>query len=81
MTLFDVVGGDLFRALTSQYKEIYLDCLIIIYNSYRSELSYGVDRETLVLKLTDYFETSVSSEIQMESDAEILRDSRAKACG
>lgn len=79
MTLFDVVGGDLFRALTSQYKEIYLDCLIIIYNSYRSELSYGVDREMLVLKLTDYFETSVSSEIQMESDAEILRDSRAKA--
>lgn len=48
MNIFDVVGENFFKPLTSQFKIIYLDCLTIIYDSYRSELSYGIDREILV---------------------------------
>ncbi len=77
--LFKIVGDNFFKPLTSQYKNIYVDCLNIIYESYRSELSYGADRETLVTKLSDYFDKFSTADITLEDDAETLRDSRAKA--
>ena len=52
---------------------------MIIYDSYRSELSYGIDREILVSKLSDYFERSNISDIEFEDESEILKDSRSKA--
>ena len=79
MNIFDVVGENFFKPLTSQFKTIYLDCLTIIYDSYRSELSYGIDREILVSKLSDYFERSNISDIEFEDESEILKDSRSKA--
>lgn len=54
--LFEIIGEDFFKPFTSLFKEIYVDCLNIIYDAYRSELSYGADREILVAKLTDYKE-------------------------
>lgn len=65
--------------MTSQFKTIYLDCLTIIYESYRSELSYGIEREIIVSKLSDYFERSNISDIEFEDEFEILKDSRSKA--
>lgn len=79
MNIFDVVGENFFKPLTSQFKNIYLDCLTIIYDSYRSELSYGIDREILVSKMSDYFEMSNISDIEFDDGSEILRDSRTKA--
>lgn len=79
MNIFDVVGENFFKPLTSQFKILYLNCLTIIYDSYRSELSYGIDREILVSKLADYFERSNISDIEFEDEIEILKDSRAKA--
>jgi DNA helicase HerA-like ATPase len=64
MNIFDVAGENFFKPLTSQFKILYLDCLTIIYDSYRSELSYGIDREILVSKLSDYFERSNISDIE-----------------
>lgn len=77
--LFDVVGESFFRPLASQFKSIYVDCLNIIYNSYRTELSYGADRDVMVAKLADYFENLGVSEIQFEDEEETLRDSKTKA--
>jgi CubicO group peptidase (beta-lactamase class C family) len=54
MTIFNIVGQDFFKPLTSYLKNLYFDCLEIIYNSYSSELSYGIDREILVSTLADY---------------------------
>jgi hypothetical protein len=51
MTIFNIVGQDFFKPLTSYLKNLYFDCLEIIYNSYSSELSYGIDREILVSTL------------------------------
>ena len=79
MNIFDVVGENFFKPLTSQFKKLYLNCLTIIYDSYRSELSYGIDREILVSKLSDYFERSNISDIEFEDEAEVLKDSRMKA--
>jgi len=77
--LFDVVGDSFFKPLSSQFKKIYVDCLNIIYDTYRTELSYGADREIMVAKLTDYFECLGVAEIQFEEDQETLKDSRTKA--
>lgn len=77
--LFDVVGDSFFKPLSSQFKSIYISCLNIIYDTYRTELSYGADREILVAKLTDYFEGLGNLEIQFEDDQETLKDSRTKA--
>ena len=53
MNIFEIVGDNFFKPLTSQFKILYFDCLEIIYDSYRSELSYGIDRETLVRVLSE----------------------------
>ena len=79
MNIFSITGSDFFKALTSKYQNIFIDCLEIIYNSYRTELSYGIDKEVLVLQLTDYFDRNSSADIQFEDGAEVFKDSRAKA--
>lgn len=79
MNIFDIVGAQFFKPLTGQFKTLYFNCLTIIYDSYRSELSYGIDREILVGKLVDYFDHLDVSDIQFEDEHETLRDSRVKA--
>ena len=77
--LFDIVGEDFFKPFTSLFKHIYVDCLNIIYDSYRTELSYGTDRDILVAKLAYYFESIGAGEIQFEDGTESLKDSKSKA--
>lgn len=77
--LFQIVGEDFFKPFTSLYKKIYLDCLNIIYESYRTELSYGADRDILMVKLTDYFESLGVGDIQIEEESDSLKDSKTKA--
>lgn len=81
MKIFEIVGSDYFKALTGKYQNIFMDCLGIIYNSYRTELSYGVDRESIILLLTDYFEKNSADNIQFEEGQDFFRDSRTKANG
>ncbi len=79
MNIFDVAGEHFFKPLTGQFKTLYFDSLTLIYESYRSELSYGTDREILVAKLTEYFDNLGVSDIRFEDEQETLRDSRTKA--
>lgn len=77
MKLFNIVPEDFFKPLTSKYKNIYIDCLEILYDSYKTELSFGVEKEVILLKLTDYFEKIY--EDMIFDDQVIAKDSRAKA--
>ena len=77
--LFEIVGNDFFRVLTGKYQNVFIDCLEIIYESYRTELSYGVDRDVIIALLTDYFEKNGSADIQFEDEQDVFRDSRSKA--
>ena len=79
MNIFSVVGNDFFKAFTGKYQAVFADCLEIIYNSYRTELSYGIEREFLLIQLTDYFEKNSLSEIMFDNESEIFSDSQAKA--
>ena len=43
LNLFNIIPDDFFKPLTSKYKSTYIDCLRLIYNTYKSELSFGVE--------------------------------------
>lgn len=76
--LFSVIPTDFFKPLNSRYKDQYADCLLAIYNSYKSEISYGVDREAIVSTLTDYFNDR-TDDISFDDDDSFEKDSRSKA--
>ena len=51
MNLFNIIPDNFFKPLTSKYKTNYIDCLRLIYNTYKSELSFGVDKEIVISEL------------------------------
>ena len=56
--LFSVISSEFFKPLTGKYKTQYADCLLLIFSSFKSEISYGVDKEAVIAILTDYFNTN-----------------------
>ena len=79
MNLFNIIPDDFFKPLTSKYKTTYIDCLGLIYNTYKSELSFGVDKEIIVTQLETYFDNESTTEMVFDEDNEIAKDSRSKA--
>lgn len=80
MNLFRIIGEDLFRPLTSSYKEIYLDCLNIIYDCCGQKTSNSEDRSVIIDCLVDYFEDKGNQDINLDDNAdEKLHDPKAKA--
>lgn len=76
--LFSIIPADFFKPLNSKYKDQYADCLLAIYSSYRTEISYGVDREAVVSTLTEYFNQR-TDDISFDDDNSFEKDSRSKA--
>ncbi len=79
MNLFQILPEDFFKTLTSKYKTIYIDCLQLIYSTYKTELSFGVDKEIILYELERYFDNETVEMVFDEDDNEVARDSRAKA--
>ncbi|HHT97102.1 MAG TPA: hypothetical protein GXZ90_04310 [Clostridiales bacterium] len=79
MQLFQLVSDDFFKPLTGKYKHIYIDCLEIIYNTYKTELSFGVDKEVIMSKLVEYFDEVSTEEMVFEEDDQSISNSREKA--
>lgn len=78
--VFKVINPNFFSCLSSPNKEIYLDCLFIIYEQLDSvEDSFQAEREKIVLKLQDYFDENHLDVFEFESEKEEVRTSRAKA--
>lgn len=77
--LFDILPPDFFKPLTSKYRSEYADCIMLLLNSFKPEISYGVNREIVVKALTDYFEVD---DVEMTfDDNTYIRDARDKANG
>ncbi len=74
--LFSIIPQNFFNPLSSPNREIYADCIFSIYNSYKSELSYGVNKENIISILTEYFD-SIKIDISFEEDTP--KDSRSRA--
>lgn len=79
MQLFQVLSDDFFKPLTGKYKSIYIDCLELIYSTYKTKLSFGVDKEVVLSKLVDYFDQTSGENLVFDEENEIAEDSREKA--
>jgi hypothetical protein len=56
-----------------------MDCIKLIYDTYKTELSFGVDKEIILSKLEDYFDNEAATEMIFDEDEEVAKDSRSKA--
>lgn len=77
--LFDKISSNFFNVLSSPNKEIYVDCLFIMYDMTDNiEESFQSEREIVVQKLMDYFDDR-----EFNGDAELsnAQTSRQKAVG
>lgn len=79
INLFNIISEDFFKPLTSKNKTTYIDCIRLIYNTYKTELSFGVDKEVILAELESYFEDRSSEDMIFDDSEEIAKDSRAKA--
>lgn len=78
--LFDILPTDFFKPLTSKYRQEYADCIMLLLNSFKPEISYGVNREIVVKALTDYFEAD-DVEMTFDDETTYVSDARDKANG
>lgn len=78
-SLFSILPEDFFKPLTSKYKKEYADCIQLLFQSFKAELSYGVDREIVLNALENYFEENASVEMVFDEEEEVLKDARSKA--
>jgi hypothetical protein len=78
MKLFDILPDKFFTILSSSNKEIYSDCLFILYSDLKNNTSFGVDREIVAQTLTDYFE-GFNEDTIFEDSTETIKTSREKA--
>lgn len=76
--LFQILPSDFFKPLTSKYRQIYADCILLIFNTFKPEISYGVNREIVVKALTDYFEVD-DMEMTFDDEETFIKDAREKA--
>lgn len=81
MELFKILSDDFFKPLTSKYKETYVDCMEIIYETYKTEYSFGVEREVMLGKLEQYFDEVYPEEMVFDEEELSVTDSRSKANG
>ena len=75
--IFDIIDPNFFNVLSSPNKEIYVDCIFIIYDAVDSvEDSFQGEREFVVQKLINYFE---ELEFSGSDDMDDSRTPRQKA--
>lgn len=78
MKLFEALPLNFFSILSSKNKEIYADCLFILYKVVSSNTSFGVEREIVIQTLTDYFEGLENKDLFAEED-DTVKSSREEA--
>ena len=76
--LFQILPSDFFKPLTSKYRQVYADCILLIFNTFKPEISYGVNREIVVKVLTVYFEVD-DMEMTFDDEGTFIKDAREKA--
>ncbi len=79
LNLFQIISEDFFKPLNGKHKKIYIDCLELIYSTYKTELSFGVEKEVILSKLVEYFDETSLEEMVFDEENEVAADSREKA--
>lgn len=78
MKLFQSLPPNFFSILSSKNKEIYADCLFILYKVVSANTSFGIEKEIVAQALIDYFEDLEDKDIFSEEDSTI-KSSREEA--
>lgn len=76
--LFNIISPDFFKPLTSIYKEKFVECILLIYEMYKTETSYGIDKKNVVDELQAFFEND-DSQLNFDDENIVLNDAREKA--
>ena len=77
--LFEVISPDFFRPLVGDNKEIFIECLLIIYKLYKNETSYQIEKNNVVNVVQAYFENR-KEDLSFDDDkSTTYKDSREKA--
>ena len=61
--LFDVIPGNFFGPLAAPGRAVYWECICILYKVTSRQLSFGIERDTLVDELQYYFESSMAADV------------------
>ena len=61
--LFDVIPGNFFGPLAAPGRIVYWECICILYRVTSRQLSFGIERDTLVDELQYYFESSMAADV------------------
>lgn len=62
--LFKNLPENFFTPLSCKNKNIYWDCIYILYSIMNSRLSFGIERELVIDELQDYFDSYVSDIVE-----------------
>lgn len=76
--LFGILPEDFFKPLTSKYRRQYADCILLIFNTFKPEISYGVNREIVMRVLEGYFDADNEEEMTFDEQT-YVRSARDKA--
>ena len=76
--IFQYISEDFFKPLTSKYKKEYAVCIGLIFSTFQSETSYGINRETVITVLENYFDDN-EIEMYFEETETRVKNPRDKA--
>ena len=76
--IFQYIPEEFFKPLVSKYKKEYVECLQLIYDTFRPEISYGINREVVISVLEGYFSDDVH-EMFFEESEEMVKNPREQA--
>ena len=78
--LFSILPEEFFKPLSGKYKKVYADCIMLMFNTFKPEISYGVSRESIAGALESYFSYNTEDIIVEEGEEEhVLSDAHSKA--
>jgi hypothetical protein len=78
--LFSILPEDFFKPLTGKYKKEYAECIMLMFNTFKPEISYGVNREGIVSAFEAYFSSDNVDLVIEDGDEElVLSDAHDKA--
>ncbi len=76
--IFQYIPEDFFKPLSSKYKKEYAECIQLIYDTFRTEISYGINREIVISVLEGYFNDE-KHEMYFDDSQEIIKSPREQA--
>lgn len=79
MNLFEIIPQSFFKPFVSKYKHLHFDCIQLLYSSYRSELSFGIDKVIIINVLEQYFELQYTDVIEFEEADGLIQSAHEKA--